>query len=216
MKKKEPENVQEAESKSKKINGLNKVTSGSDSRERGGKPVRITDDPRYSQAVQNYEAGLGALQSHKYDRAKGHFEKVMAGPSPELADRAKVHLNTCMQQLNRDSATFKTPEERYDYAVSLMNMGDYLGAREIFEELTRKNPKLDFVWYGAAALNCLMGHFPDAITGLNEAIRLNPANRFQARNDSDFKSLADDPRFTELLYPDTSAEVPPDTRKWHF
>jgi len=72
------------------------------------------------------------------------------------------------------------------------------------------------VWYGAAALNCLMGHFPDAIAGLNEAIRLNPANRFQARNDSDFKSLADDPRFTELLYPDMSAEVEPDAQKWHF
>ena len=44
-----------------------------------------------------------------------------------------------------------------------------------------------------AALNCLTGHFPEAITSLNEAIRLNPANRYQARNDSDFKNLADDP-----------------------
>jgi tetratricopeptide (TPR) repeat protein len=166
--------------------------------------------------VQNYEAGLAALQSHKYDRAKTLFEKVTSGPSPELADRAAVHLNTCIQQLNRDAATFKSPDERYDYAVSLMNMGDYVSAREVFDDLTRKHPKLDFVWYGAAALNCLMGHFPDAIIGLNEAIRLNPANRFQARNDSDFKSLSDDPRFTELLYPDTSAEVQPDAQKWHF
>ena len=173
-------------------------------------------DPAFTQAVQNYEAGLSALQTHKYDRAKALFEKVVSGPSPELADRAAVHLNTCVQLLNRDSATFKTPEERYDYAVSLMNMGDYVGAREIFEELTKKHPKLDFVWYGSAALNCLMGHFPDAIAGLNEAIRLNPANRFQARNDSDFKSLADDPRFTELLYPDTSADMQSDGQKWHF
>src|SRR5271167_596614 len=101
MKKKEAENVQETESKSKKTSSLNKAPTGSDNRERGGKPVKITDDPRYSQAVQNYEAGLGALQSHKYDRAKAHFEKVTAGPSPELADRAKVHLSTCVQQLNR-------------------------------------------------------------------------------------------------------------------
>jgi predicted Zn-dependent protease len=118
--------------------------------------------------------------------------------------------------LNRNSNKFKTPEEQYDYAVSLMNMGDYVGAREVFADLSQKHPKLDYVWYGAAALNCLMGHFPDAISGLNEAIRLNPANRFQARNDSDFRSLSDDPRFTELLYPDTSAEVPSDSPKWHF
>ena len=140
----------------------------------------------------------------------------MGGLSPELADRAAAHLSSCNQHINRDSATFKNPEERYDFAVSLMNMGDYVSAREVFDELTQKHPKLDFVWYGAAALNCLMGHFPDAISGLTEAIRLNPANRFQARNDSDFKTLADDPRFTELLYPDTSAEVPPDAQRWHF
>ena len=166
--------------------------------------------------MQNYEAGLKALQSHKYDKAKAHFEKVAGGPSPELADRAATHLNTCNQHIKQDSATFKTPEEQYDYAVSLMNMGDYVSAREMFDDLTQKHPKLDYVWYGTAALNCLMGHFPDAISGLNEAIRLNPANRFQARNDSDFRTMADDPRFTELLYPDTSAEPPAEVHKWHF
>lgn len=216
MKKKEAENVQETASKLKKNNNLQNQQSGSDHRPRTGKPLKVADDPRFAQAVQNYEAGLKALQSHKYDKAKLCFEKVVGGLCPELADRAAVHLNTCNQQLSRDSAKFNTPEEQYDYAVSLMNMGDYVGAREIFDDLSKKHPKLDYVWYGAAALNCLMGHFPDAITGLNEAIRLNPANRFQARNDSDFKSLADDPRFTELLYPDTSAEVPSDAPKWHF
>ncbi len=106
--------------------------------------------------------GLKWLQSHKYDKAKACFEKVV-GSSPELADRAASHLSACNQHLNRDSNTFKNPEERYDFAVSLMNMGDYVSAREIFGELTQKHPKLDFVWYGSAALNCLMGHFPDAI-----------------------------------------------------
>jgi tetratricopeptide (TPR) repeat protein len=216
MKKKEPENVQETTSKSKTNSDLKTSPAGSFERGRAVRPAKITDDPRFAQAVQNYEAGLKSLQSHKYDKAKACFEKVIGGPSPELADRATIHLNSCVQHMNRDSATFKNPEERYDYAVSLMNMGDYVSAREVFDELTQKHPKLDFVWYGAAALNCLMGHFPDAITGLNEAIRLNPANRFQARNDTDFKSLSDDPRFTELLYPDTSAEVPPDGHKWHF
>ena len=216
MKKKEAENVQETESRSKKQLDLKGPGSGAEVRLRTGKPLRVTDDPRFTQAVQNYEAGLKALQSHKYDKAKACFEKVVGGLSPELSDRAAVHLNTCNQQLNRNANKFKTPEEQYDYAISLMNMGDYVSAREFFGDLTQKHPKLDYVWYGAAALNCLMGHFPDAISGLHEAIRLNPANRFQARNDSDFKGLADDPRFTELLYPDTSAEVPPDSQKWHF
>src|SRR6516165_11763906 len=116
MKKKEAEDVQENGSKSRKTMDLKKSPTGSENRERSAKAGKLTDDPRFSQAVQNYEAGLAALQAHKYDRAKALFEKVVSGPSPELADRAAVHLNSCLQQLNRDAASFKTPEERYDYA----------------------------------------------------------------------------------------------------
>lgn len=216
MNKKLTETVKEAEAKSHKTKGIHVASAGADGKSRGPKPMKVSEDPRFAQAVQNYEAGLKALQVHKYEKAKGYFEKVLAGPSPELADRASVHLNSCNQQMNRVSTSFKTPEEQFDYAVSLMNMGDYVSAREQFETLTNKYSKLDFIWYGMAALNCLTGHFPEAISNLNDAIRLNPANRYQARNDSDFKNLADDPRFTELLYPDTSAEAPADPEKWRY
>jgi tetratricopeptide (TPR) repeat protein len=216
MKKKAAGKVKEIAYKQNKAKRLPPLADASESTGRAMKPIKVGDDPRFAQAVQNYESGLKALQVHKYDKAKTYFEKVVAGPSPELADRASVHLNTCNQQLSRASTTFKTPEEQFDYAVSLMNMGDYVSARENFDALTKNSPKLDFVWYGIAALHCLTGHFPEAISSLNEAIRLNPANRYQARNDSDFKNLADDPRFTELLYPDNSAEVPPEPEKWHY
>jgi len=217
MKKKAVRKLKGSAAKHKKNSGLLSSSTSFDSKLRGSRPMKLTDDPRFAQAVQNYEAGLKALQAHKYDRAKAFFEKVVAGPSPELGDRAAVHLASCNQQLSRvSSSSFKTAEEQFDYAVSLMNMGDYVGARENLEALSRKSPKLDFIWYGMAVLNCLTGHFPEALTSLNEAIRLNPGNRFHARNDGDFKSLADDPRFTELLYPDTSAEAPPEPEKWHF
>lgn len=216
MNKKLTETVKETEAKSYKTKGIHVASAGADGKSKGPKPMKVSEDPRFAQAVQNYEAGLKALQVHKYEKAKGYFEKVLAGPSPELADRASVHLNSCNQQMNRVSTSFKTPEEQFDYAVSLMNMGDYVSAREQFETLTNKYSKLDFIWYGMAALNCLTGHFPEAISNLNDAIRLNPANRYQARNDSDFKNLADDPRFTELLYPDTSAEAPADPEKWRY
>ncbi len=143
------------------------------------------------------------MQEHKFERAKSFFQKVVSGSSRELADRAAVHLNTCNQQLSRTSTSFKTIEEHYDYAVSLMNLGDYVTAREHLEKMVKQSPKADYVWYGLAVLDCLTGHGEDSLKRLQEAIKLNPANRFQARNDSDFQALADDPRFTELLYPET-------------
>jgi len=168
----------------------------------------VADDPGFSQAVQNYETGLRAMQEHKFDKAKSYLQKVVSGPSRELADRAAVHLNACNQQLERVTTQFKSPEEHFDYAVSLMNVGDYVSAREHLEKLSKQVPKADYVAYGLAALDCLTGHVEDSLRHLDEAIKVNPTLRFQARNDSDFQNLAEDPRFTELLYPDPGAELP--------
>jgi len=169
----------------------------------------VADDPRFAQAVQNYEAGLRAMQEHKFDKARTHLQKVAAGLSKELADRAAIHLSICSQHLERTTAQFKSPEEHFDYTVSLMNVGDYVSAREHLEKLAKQAPKADYVAYGLAALDCLTGHVEDSLRHLDEAIRLNPSLRFQARNDSDFQNLAEDPRFTELLYPDPGTNLPP-------
>ncbi len=159
-------------------------------------------DPALAQAVQGYQDGLRLLQERKFEKAKSLFQKVVNGQNRELADRARVHLNTCNQYLERASTSFRTAEEHYDYAVSLINIGDYVGAREHLEKLLKQASHADYVHYGLAVLNCLTGHIEDSLRSLAEAIRLNSANRFQARNDSDFNNLADDPRFTELLYPE--------------
>ena len=88
-----------------------------------------------------------------------------------------------------------------------MNVGDYVTAREHIEKLLKQAPKTDFVIYGMAALDCLTGHVEDSLKHLDEALHLNAGLRFQARNDSDFHNLAEDPRFTELLYPDPAADM---------
>jgi tetratricopeptide (TPR) repeat protein len=168
----------------------------------------LADDPHFAQAVQNYEAGLKAMQEHKFERAKALLEKVVKGASRELGDRAAVHLSSCNQQLARSSTSFKTPEEHYDFAVSLLNAGDYDGARTHLEKIQKQSPKADYAVYGLAALACLMHKPEDALRYLATAIKMNSMNRLQARNDTDFHNLADDPRFTELLYPEASEPSP--------
>jgi len=167
---------------------------------------QVAEDPRHTQAVQNYESGLRALQEHKFEKAKGHLQKVLTGPDKSLVDRAQVHILTCDKHADKPALQFKTTEEHYDYAVSLINSGDYVTAREHLDKLLKQNPKAEYVLYGLAALHCLTGHVEESLKTLNEAIQVKPALRFQARNDTDFQNLAEDPRFTELLYPDPGAE----------
>lgn len=165
------------------------------------------EDPAFAQAVQNYEAGLKAMQEHKFEKARPLLEKIIASAPKELADRAQMHLNTCNQQLAAGATSFKSQDEHFDYAVSLMNAGQYDQSRTHMEKILKQNAKADFALYGLAVLDCLTGQVESSLKNLGEAIRLNPQNRFQARNDSDFQNMADDPRFTELLYPEPTDPV---------
>ena len=71
------------------------------------------EDPRHTQAVQNYESGLRALQEHKFEKAKGHLQKVLSGPNKSLVDRAQVHILTCEKHADKPALQFKTTEEQY-------------------------------------------------------------------------------------------------------
>ena len=170
---------------------------------------QAVEDPRHTQAVQNYESGLRALQERKFEKAKGHLQKVLTGPNKSFVDRAQVHILTCEKHLDEPALQFKSTEEHYDYAVSLINTGDYVTAREHLDKLLKQNPKSEYVLYGLAALHCLTGHVEESLATLDEAIKVRPGLRFQARNDGDFQNLAEDPRFTELLYPDPGTESEP-------
>jgi len=201
--------VQRSPAKGKRIKILAKRGSGiARPAEASARKPLLPNDPRVAQAVQNYEAGLRAMQARKFERAQALLEKVVTGPSRELADRAAVHLHSCEQHLVSNATAFKTPAEHYDYAVSLMNAGDHDGARAHLEKIHKQTPDADYALYGLAVLECLTGRVEESLRRLDQAIRLNPANRYQARNDSDFQNLGDDPRFTELLYPEPEAVSP--------
>src|SRR5258706_1751137 len=208
MKKKAPQKLKTSTSKTKETKPVSKgkavVTAA---RSKASAPPLAKEDPRFTQAVQTYEAAVKAMQEPKFDRAKQLLEKVLTAPSRELADRARMNINICNQQLAKVSNTFKTLEEHYDYAVALMNTGDYDGSRGHLEKLAKQNPKTDYILYGMALLEALSKRPEECLRYLGEAIRLNPSYRCQARNDADFASMAEDPRFTELLYPEPDSEA---------
>ena len=113
-----------------------------------------------------------------------------------------MYMTTCQRQIEKAQLNFETPEEHYDYAVSQLNTGYYEEAREQFNESWSSIPNADYVFYGLAVLEAITGRTQECLNNLAQAIELNPRNRLQARVDNDFQNMADDPRFTELLYPE--------------
>jgi TolA-binding protein len=164
--------------------------------------IPVALDNGRAQMLSNYEAALRLMQEGKYDKAHVAFDKMLAAGPGDLGDRIRMYINACVQQVSKGKTSFTSHEEHYDYAISLLNDGHYEDAREQFTAILKQNDKADYAFYGLAVLASMTGDSHTCLEHLTEAIRQNPRNRIQARADSDFQDMADDPRFTELLYPE--------------
>lgn len=163
----------------------------------------VTHTPPHK-AMHEYEAGLQWIQQGKFEKARNVFEKLVNAGPPELLERARVYLVACERNVRDSKLTFGSTGEQYDYAVSLLNTGYYEEARDQFDDILSKNESADYAHYGLAILQSMTGQADACLHHLAKAIELNARNRIQARSDSDFQDMTDDPRFTELLYPEMS------------
>ena len=153
-------------------------------------------------AFQLYQTAVQLLQQGKFDKALSAFEKLLPDAPLAIKERCRMYISTCRRQLERPILVFATPGEHYDYAVSQLNTGYYDEARDQFGRILAAHPSADYAFYGLALLDSITGRAQDCLANLARAIELNPKNRLQARADNDFQSMVDDPRFTELLYPE--------------
>jgi tetratricopeptide (TPR) repeat protein len=166
----------------------------------GNSPV--PDDSNRKATLAMYESALKLMQSGKFDKAHAAFSQMLENAPQDLADRVRMYIAACVAQIDKGATKFESQEERYDYAISLLNQGQYEDAREHFRQILAENNNADYAFYGLALLASITGDTQECIEHLTEAIRLNGQNRLQARSDSDFEAMTEDPRFTELLYPE--------------
>jgi len=160
-------------------------------------------DPRVQAQLKLYDEALALFHQQKFARAKQELEKVLEGPSKELADRARMHVKIADQRMKPShEQNPRTADEHYQRGVAMMNVGRWDDARESLDKARKAAPKADYIHYALAALDCLTGEADSALKNLKVAIELRAENRYHARNDEDFAFLQEDPRFTELLYPE--------------
>ena len=180
--------------------------------ERGGKLHRMprtlagtpapTEDTGRKSLLELYEKAITLMGTGKYTEAHKAFDQMLEGAPHDLADRIRMYIAACVTQIDKGTTEFRSHEERYDYAISLLNHGHYEDAREHFSLILLDRSDCDYAFYGLALLASMTNSTHECLNHLEEAIRLNPRNRIQARSDSDFSNMTEDPRFTELLYPE--------------
>jgi tetratricopeptide (TPR) repeat protein len=160
------------------------------------------DEVAHQHALERFENGLELFNQNQFSKARGIFERLKENPARELAERARVYFRICEQRLSRSTLQLKTAEDYYNYAVGLANQGNAEESEEYLLKALKLSPKSDYIYYALATTYAQRDNLDGALEHLGKAIALNERNRYQAQNDADFANLLEDPRFTELLYPE--------------
>jgi tetratricopeptide (TPR) repeat protein len=157
-------------------------------------------DPQYLAALRDFEAAVRHFQKQKFDKAKEIFEKLASSPALDVAARARVHLQLCERKLSAQRApAAKTAEEYYNLGVMELNVCSFDQAVEHLSKADKLAPNREHIRYVLAAAHALQGNTGAALEHLSAAISLRPENRIRARRDEDFRLLASDPRFRQLI-----------------
>src|SRR5260370_7581035 len=107
----------------------------------------------------------------------------------------------CERRLAAPAPEPKSAEERYNYAIALINLRNLDLARQHLATALQMEPSADHVHYALGVCLALSGDAQGAYDSLRRAIELQPRNRMVARQDSDLDRVSHTPRLTRSLSP---------------
>jgi tetratricopeptide (TPR) repeat protein len=150
------------------------------------------------------ERAMSALQQKDYRRAAEILRGILENHTSEgtLLDRVRVYLSLCEREMKRQPVTPRTIEERLTAATLALNNRLDEDAGRLAQSVLDEDADQDLARYLLAAVAARRGRSDEALRHLEEAIRLNPDARVQARLDDDFETL----RFLEAF--NTLIELP--------
>jgi tetratricopeptide (TPR) repeat protein len=192
--------------KSAETRNVPKASKGQESKNGEAGPAVPKPETGPSQ-MESFEEGMRQFHARRFQPASESFLRAMRGPDRAVAHRAGLHARICEQRLASAGPVLRTPEEHYNYAVTLINSRELAPAQEHLRAALEADAAADHVLYALAACQSLGGDLHTAYENLKRAIDLQPRNRLAARQDPDFAALAGHPAFHRLLYPDKKTDI---------
>jgi tetratricopeptide (TPR) repeat protein len=163
--------------------------------------------PEEHRQAETYDRAIHLLHARDCAAALPLFEAAAGGPLREMAHSALLHAQMCARRMAAGEPALRSADERYDYAITLMNTRRFAQAERHLLQAAVEAPKGDHIYYALALCCGLAGDIRAAYLHLKRAIELQPSNRMHARKDPDFARIGRLPPLAGLLYPEGAAST---------
>jgi tetratricopeptide (TPR) repeat protein len=154
--------------------------------------------PAHEQS-QTFDRAVRLFQERDFSAAKALFSRAAKGPAFDIVHAAQMHIRMCDRRLAGSAETPKTPEERYNFGIALMNQGRHREAEEFLRQAVSENEAAGHYHYALALCCILQGDAGRSAGHLRRAIQIEPGNRIAALNDPDFQRALAHPDLRSLL-----------------
>ena len=124
-----------------------------------------------------FESAIKLFHARKFREARERFLASMRGGDRGIADKSELHVRMCDRRLEEQALVLRTPDEHYDYAVTLINERKLPAARHHLLKALEQQPEADHIYYALALCDGLSGDLQGAYENLRRAIEIQPRNR---------------------------------------
>lgn len=160
----------------------------------------VRPEPALDSKGQNalFTKAMKHFTSGDFRKAKEGFDQAAAGPHLPMSESAKMYSRMCEQRLNREKPELRTPEDHYNYAVSLINLRRLQDARAHLETAVAESSEPHFL-YALSLVEGLLGSVDSAAARLRQAIEKDPGLRAVVKNDADYAPLLHHPQLLQVI-----------------
>ena len=104
------------------------------------------DDPGRKRVLAQYDIAVKLIHTGKFDKARQAFTKLLVQAPDDMAPSVRIYIRVCEAEIGKSCAKLSTTEERYDYAISLLNGGRYEDAREQLDMILKECGEADYAF----------------------------------------------------------------------
>ncbi len=158
-----------------------------------------------SAQMQALEEGLRLFREQRFVEAKERFERALHGADTAIRFAARTHLSVCDRRIQKPALNLVTAEDHYNYGIERLNARDMEAARKHLQVAVALQGGSEYMLYALAAALALCGDVSGCYENLRRAIEIEPRNRANARQDSDFSGVAHNPLFVHLFHPEKNS-----------